>query len=160
MPAWLIDLFGSRQLNQIFWTLTLAPLPVWIALVFFPRHAMTKILAWPWLIPPLLGLVYLALIWKAWHVGPPRLPVDVDARSTRVFLFHPILFLVLWAHLQMANLFVALVLRQDARRRRVAIPGELSLCWLFAPAAVVLYAVRRLISLRLSRSHDRGSRSR
>ena len=160
MPAWLIDLFGSRQLNQIFWLLTLAPLPIWWALVFFPRHAITKVLAWPWLVPPLLGLAYLALIWKAWHIGPPRLPVDVEAHSARVFLFHPIVFLVLWAHLQMANLFVGLVLRLDARRGRRAIPVELALCWLFAPLAVVLYAVRRLIFLRSSRSHDRGARAR
>ena len=70
---------------------------------------------------------------------------DVAARSTRVFLFHPVVFLVLWAHLQMANLFVGTVLLQDARKRRLEIPLELALCWLFAPVAVLVYAARRLI---------------
>ena len=65
MPAWLIDLFGSRQLNETFWALTLAPLPIWIALVFFPGRALTRAVAWPWLVPPLFGLAYLVLLWNA-----------------------------------------------------------------------------------------------
>lgn len=145
MPAWLIDLFGSRQLNQTFWALTIAPLPVWIALVFFPQRTLARALAWPWLVPPLLGVAYLFLIWQAWQMGPPRLPADAAARSARAFLFHPIVFLVLWAHLQMANLFVGVALLRDARRRRCAIPVELALCWLFAPVAVVGYTVRLLL---------------
>lgn len=152
MFTWLIDLFGSRQLNEAFWCLTLLPLPIWVALVFFPRHRITKVIAWPGFMPPILSLFYLYLIWAAWDFGLPRVPVDLAARSTRLFLFHPLIFLVLWAHLQMANLFIAQVLLRDAHAHRMAIPVELALCWLFAPVGVLLYGVRRLIGLRFKRS--------
>jgi len=156
MPTWLIDLFGSRQLNEAFWLLTLLPLPIWVALVFFPRHRVTKAMAWPGFMPPILALCYLYLFWKAWTFGLPRVPVDVAARSTRVFLFHPLVFLVLWAHLQMANLLIAQLLLIDARARRLAIPVELALCWLLAPVAVLIYGVRRLVRFGLKQlSHGK-----
>ena len=155
MPYWLIDLFGSRQLDQAFWAMTLAPLPIWVALVFFPRHRLTKIIAWPGFMAPVLSLAYVFLFWQAWEFGLPRVPVDLAARSTRVFLFHPLVFLVLWAHLQMANLFIAQVLLHDARARRMAIPCELALCWLFAPVAVLLYGSRRVMGSLTKRRNDR-----
>ena len=157
MRAWLIELFGSRQLNQTFWALTLGPLPIWIALVCWPRRALARALAWPWLVPPLLGVAYLVLIWNAWDVGLPRIPEGVAARNTRVFLFHPLIFLVLWAHVQMANLFVGITLLRDARERKMDIPFELALCWLFAPVAVVFYALRVLARLLTFRLHVRRS---
>lgn len=143
MPGWLIDWFGSRLLNDTFWLLTLAPLPAWCALVFFPNHRWTKRLASPFLAPPLLGLVYFYLVWKLTTLGSPT-PGAATMRGVRGYLGHPVVFLVLWAHLQTANLFVGTVLLEDARRRRLSIPLELALCWLFAPAAVVFYAVRRI----------------
>lgn len=150
MPAWLIDLFGSRQINHAFWWLTLAPLPVWIALVVYPHHAWTRRLASPFFVPPLLGLAYAVLLWRLIDFGAPPPPASAAARSTRLFLLHPLVFLVLWAHLQMANLFVAAVLLEDARRHKLRIPGELALCWLFAPLAVLAYTARRLVRRVLS----------
>ncbi len=155
MPGWLIDLFGSRQLNETFWALTLAPLPIWIGLVFFPQRTLTRTVAWPWVVMPLLALAYVVLLWKAWVVGLPHLPDSTAARSTRQFLFHPLVFLVLWAHIQMSNLFVGITLLQTARRRRLAIPGELALCWLFAPLAVVLFVVRVIVHHFLARPRRR-----
>jgi hypothetical protein len=144
MPGWLIDLFGSRQVNEAFLFITLAPLPIWFALVFLPNKRWTRWISSPFLAPPLLGVLYLVLVWNLFDLGAPGAP-DVAHKSVRGFLRHPLVFLVLWAHLQMANLFVAVVLREDARLRRMAIPVELALCWLFAPLAVVIYTVRRLI---------------
>ncbi len=144
MPGWLIDLFGSRQVNDTFLMLTLAPLPIWFALVFLPNKRWTRWISSPFLAPPLLGIVYLALIWKLFDLGVPNAPEPAH-KSVRGFLRHPLVFLVLWSHLQMGNLFVAVVLREDARLRRLRIPVELALCWLFAPLAVVIYTMRRLI---------------
>lgn len=144
MPGWLIDLFGSRQVNETFMALTLAPLPIWIALVFLPNKPWTRWISSPFLAPPVLGVVYLFLIWKLYTIGVPSAPDPVH-KSVRAFLKHPMVFLVLWAHLQMANLFVAVVLREDARPRRIKIPLEMALCWLFAPLAVVIYTGRRFI---------------
>lgn len=144
MPGWLIDLFGSRQINHTFLVLTLTPLPIWFGLVFLPNKRWTRWISSPFLLPPILGLVYLFLVWKLFQIGAPDAPEPAQ-QSVRGFLKHPLVFLVLWAHLQMGNLFVAAVMREDARRQRLSIPVELSLCWLFAPLAVVIYTARRLI---------------
>jgi len=142
MPGWIIDLFGSRQVEEAFLALTLAPLPVWIALALFPNRKWTKWVASPFLAPPLLGVAYLYLAWKLWKIGAPDAP-DAMARSVRGYIHHPMVFLVLWAHLQMANLFVGTVLVADARRRGLSVRVELALCWIFAPVAVLIYTVRR-----------------
>ncbi len=143
MPGWLIDLFGSREINDAFWLITMLPAPAWLALIFFPNHRITRTLASPFLVPPLLGLVFAGLVWKL-HGLAPSAPLDADASSVRGFIAHPAIFLLLWTHLQMANLFVAAVLLYDGRKRKLGVTGELVLCWLFAPAAVVIYSIRRL----------------
>lgn len=142
MPGWLIDLFGSRQVEEAFLALTLAPLPIWVSLAFFPNRKWTQWIASPFLAPPLLSLAYLYFVWKLWDIGAPDAP-DPMARSVRGYIYHPLVFLVLWAHLQMANLFVGTVLAADARRRGLSVRVELALCWIFAPVAVLLYTVRR-----------------
>lgn len=144
MPGWLIDLFGSREINDAFWLITLLPAPAWLALIFFPNHPITRTLASPFLMPPLLGGVYVVLIWQLGWLAPDA-PHMAGAREVRGYITHPAIFLLLWTHLQMANLFVAAVLLYDGRKRKLVVTGELVLCWLFAPAAVVIYSIRRLL---------------
>lgn len=144
MPGWLIDLFGSREVNDAFWMLTLAPLPVWVAWVFFPEGRFAHKISSPFLFPFLLALGYLFFVWKAFDVGYPAHP-DAHHKAVRGYIRHPMIFLVLWSHLQMANLFVAAVLLHFARKEKMQIPVEVALCWLFAPVGVVIFTVRRAL---------------
>jgi hypothetical protein len=146
MSAWVINVFGSREVNEAFLLLTLGPLPVWIGLVLFPRERWTRVLMSPFVVPPILGLAYCYLLWKVRELGFPTAPTG-EARSVRAFVAHPLIFLLLWAHLQMANVFVATVLLQDAARNKLSVRLELALCWIFAPIAVLLYTIRRFLRL-------------
>lgn len=144
MPAWLIDLFANRQLNQAFLLLLLAPSPVWIAMILFPEHAVTRRLASPLLGPPALALLYFYFFFQLLTHGAPVLDGH-DVRSVRRFLVHPLVFLVLAAHLSTANLYIGTTLYQESRRLQITLTAELILCWLFAPVALFLFAIRRLL---------------
>jgi hypothetical protein len=144
MPAWLIDLFGSQRIQNGFLFISLAPLPFWVALIISPHRRWLPWLTSPFVIPPLLSLIYLYMVWNLVDLGAPP-PPDVAAKSVRGYFRHPLVFLVLWAHLQVANIFVASVIREDGVRSRRRVRFELALCWLFAPAAVVIYAARRIL---------------
>ncbi len=144
MSGLLIDLFGSRQINEAFYLITLAPLPVWISWLFFPHSRWTQWITSPFLFPFLLSVGYLFFAWKAFTIGAPGSP-EVHYKSVRGFLKHPMIFLVLWAHVQMANLFVAAVIIHFGRRERMGVKLEVALCWLFAPLAVVLFTLRRIV---------------
>lgn len=144
MPAWLINIFGAREINDLFLLLTIGPLPVWIGLVVFPNEKWTRMISSPFVVPPLMSLAYVFLLWKTWELGGPAAP-ETMVKSVRGFIEHPLIFLVLWAHLQMANLFVGMVLLQDARRNGLSVRVELALCWIFAPVGVLIYTIRRFI---------------
>jgi hypothetical protein len=143
MPAWLLDLFASRQLNQAFLLINLGAAPFWLALLFAPASPWTRRLVSPFAAPALLSLVYLYVVYLLLtRSGLPALPAG-EIKSVRSFIVHPLVFLALWAHLTAVNLFVGAVISQEAVRLRMRVPLELLLCWLFAPAALCLFACRR-----------------
>lgn len=154
MSDWLINIFGSREVNEVFLLLTFGPLPFWVGIVLYPNEKWTRLISSPFFIPTILSVIYLFLVWKAWEIGGPNAP-ETQVKSVRGFIEHPLIFLVLWAHLQMANLFVGTVLLQDARKNKLSIRVELALCWIFAPLAVLAYSIRRFIRVSiLPKSND------
>ena len=148
MSQWMLDNLGARQFNEAFWIISLIPGPVWIMLILLPDNRITRRLASPFVLPALLGVVYLYFVYLLFTYGPPQTPERASMREVRRFVIHPIAFLVLWSHLMITDLFVGMRLYEDARRRGFHIPAELFICWFLAPIALMIYGIRR--SLRRS----------
>ena len=145
MSQWMLDTLGARQFNEAFWIISLIPGPVWIMLILLPDNRITRRLASPFVLPAVLGVVYLYFVYLLFTYGLPTTPDNVTMKAVRRFVIHPLVFLVLWSHLMITDLFVGMRLYEDARRRNLHIPVELLICWFFAPVALMLYAVRRAL---------------
>ena len=145
MSQWVLDTFGRQQFNEAFWIISLIPGPVWIMLMFMPDNRITRRLVSPWVFPPILGIVYLYFVYLLFAHGLPTTPEDVSMKEVRRFVIHPLVFLVLWSHLMITDLFVGMRMFEDARRRNIYVPIELFICWFFAPVALMLYAGRRAL---------------
>ena len=48
--------------------------------------------------------------------------------------------------IQILNLFLGLVIYQDAAKRKISVPLEMLLCWFGGPAGLLVYAIRRPFS--------------
>ena len=143
MSQWALDTFGRQQFNEAFWIISLIPGPVWIMLMFMPDNRTTRLLVSPWILPALLGIVYLYFVFLLFAHGLPATPENVSMKEVRRFVIHPLVFLVLWSHLMIADLFIGMRMYEDARRRKIYVPFELFICWFFALIALMLYSVRR-----------------
>jgi hypothetical protein len=142
MPPWLIEWFGGPQLEDAFFWITVLPLPCWFLLLFGQGKSWGRRLGHPLVLPlfpvPLWG--YVAFKMAAY------LTTDdfggggfFGARET---LAHPLIFLVVWAQLQVVNLFVATVIFREGQRAGVRVTPEIVLAWMFAPLALAVCAVR------------------
>lgn len=144
----MVEVFGSAQLNRAFWMMNLTVLPFWLAMILFPRNRWVWPISNPFLVPACLGFVYLYAVYLLVTVTglPPFLGLEVKAM--RQFVDHPMVFLVVWAHYLAIDLFLGMSIFRDAVARRMRVPVELVLCWVFGPVGLMAY-VGRLIWMRV-----------
>lgn len=144
MPGWIIEWFASEQLTQLFWIITLAGAPFWLMMILLPGKPMTRRLCSPFLAPPLftLGLIY--LYFQLWDLGLPSAPTGLDYSEQAAVAGHPLVLLILWLHAQILNLFLGETIFADARKRKMRIPIEVALCWIFGPVGLLVYGLRLL----------------
>ena len=64
MPIWLIEILGARSLNYALLLIALTSLPVWIAMIVFPKAKIVQKLAHPLVLPPVYSVVLLVIPWK------------------------------------------------------------------------------------------------
>lgn len=149
MPIWLIEVFGSADLDRIFILILSMTAPVWVAMIVFPQLRLVRILAQPWLLPPLYSIVLFVLLWKSHQAAvlpDPYAPVSYE--SARTFSRHPIAFLALFCNLQILNLTVGTMMYQKTIRSGMRAPLELLLCWWLGAVALLPFALRLLLRKR------------
>lgn len=142
MPGWLIEWFADKELTRLYWIITLAGAPFWLMMLLAPGKAYTKRLCSPLLAPPLFALGLLYLYYQLWSLGLPNAPTGLGYQDQAAVAGHPIVLLILWMHAQILNLFLGETLFADARKRKMRIPVELGLCWLFGPVGLLVYGLR------------------
>lgn len=151
MNIWLVEYFGSKELNTLFWITTASSAPFWLLMIFWPRSRVTAALCRLWLAPPLLGACYLYLLYLADDVtGLPRLD-GVEMKNVRKFWAHPILFIALWMHRMAMDLFVGIWISRFGRFRGWEVRFELLLVWLLGPVGAMVFAVRYWAAALVSR---------
>lgn len=146
MPIWLIEIFGSRDLDSTFVLLLLMTMPVWVGMIVFPEWSVVRVLAQPFLLPPLYCIVLFILLWKSHQAAilpDPYAPVSYE--SARAFSRHPISFLALFCNLQILNLTVGTLMYQKSIRSGMRAPVELLLCWFIGAVALMPFALRLLL---------------
>ncbi|MDQ8205276.1 abscisic acid-deficient protein Aba4 family protein [Pelagicoccus sp. SDUM812003] len=142
MKVWLVEFFGSRELNYLFWVATLATTPFWLLMLFWPKSRAARWLCQLWVGPPLLGVFYLYLLYLADDLtGLPVLD-GVEMKSVRRYWAHPILFIALWMHRLAVDLFVGIWIARFGRARNWEVRGELVLVWLAGPIGMLVFAGR------------------
>ncbi len=156
MAIWLVEYFGSRELNTLFWIATASSAPFWLLMLLAPRSRATAALCRLWLAPPLLGVFYLYLFYLANDVtGLPRLE-GVEMKSVRRFWAHPILFIALWMHRLAMDLFVGIWISRFGRFRGWEVRVELVLVWLLGPVGALVFAGRYWIAAAVSKCSSRS----
>lgn len=151
MSIWLVETFGSQQLNHAFWMINGIVTPFWVLMIFLPDKNWVRTVCHPFFGPALMGGLHLYMIYiLITTTGIPPLP-GFEVRALRTFVNHPIVFLVVWTHYMSADLFLGAVLFQDSCRRRMRVPVELFLCWFLGPVGLCVYLARlcvRTLTLR------------
>ncbi|MBK1879210.1 abscisic acid-deficient protein Aba4 family protein [Pelagicoccus mobilis] len=151
MSTWMVEFWGSEELNLLFWIATASSAPFWVLMLVWPKAKVTRVLCRLWLAPPLLGLFYLYLLYLANDVtGLPKLE-GVEMKNVRRFWAHPILFIALWMHRLVMDLFVGIWIARFARFRAWEVRIELLLVWLLGPLGAMVFAVRYWISVLLGK---------
>ena len=117
MPIWLIEMYGAVDLDMTFIVIALMTAPFWIAMIGFPSAPYLRQVAQPWLVVPLFTVILLVLLWKSFKAGSmPEIISNVDYAAARNFANHPIAFLILFCNLQIAILFMGVIIYQKAMR--------------------------------------------
>lgn len=145
MPIWLIETFGSGNLDSTFLLILLMTAPVWTAMIVLPQLRVVRSLAQPFLLTPLYCIVLFVFLWKSHQsavLPDPYAPITYE--SAREFSRHPISFLAIFCNLQVLNLTVGMMIYQKAMRSGMRAPVELLLCWFVGAIAVVPFALRLL----------------
>jgi len=127
--------------DNLFALLFLLPLPVWIAMLIFPRRNFTYRVVtspWPFII---LGGVYTLFLLLA--LPGVLSGIGISAGYLQALLLSEWGFLALWAHLQALNLFVAVWIFRDARYWGIATLPYLLLSLFTGPLALGLYHLLR-----------------
>jgi hypothetical protein len=152
MPVWLIEFFGSRDLEAAFWFISLMTAPVWLAMLCFPGSAAVRGLASPLVLPPFYLVVLAVLLWKSWEAA--ALPPGVDSASygsLQSWIRHPVAFLALYCNWQIVNLVLGTLVFQKASRCGFRAPVELVLCWALGALGLLPFSLRLLFRGQLSR---------
>lgn len=144
MSPWLIEFFGSRELNRAILMLLCMTAPVWLLLLFPGRPAVVRRLSSPFFFPVLMVPVWIYMAYTAYTLS--RLPViaSVDYHAARSIARHPLLLLVFICHIQILNLFLGCAIYRDALKRRSQPVAALLLTWLTGPPGLLVYALQRL----------------
>lgn len=138
----MVEAFGGAQLNRAFWMMNLVVFPFWAGMILFPRNRLVWRFCHPFLVPAALGLVYIYAVYLLISVtGIPPL-AGLEVKAMRDFMNHPLVFLVIWAHYLAIDLFLGMSIYRDASARRLQVPVELLLCWIFGPVGLVVYVAR------------------
>ncbi len=146
MPIWLIEVFGTVDLDATFIVIALMTAPFWIAMIGFPSAPYLRQVAQPWLVVPLFTVILLVLLWKSYHAGSmPEIISSVDYESARNFANHPVAFLILFCNLQIVNLFMGVMIYQKAMRSGFRAPLELILCWFLGALALIPFCIRLIV---------------
>lgn len=141
----MVELFGRQEINRAFWLITASAAPFWLLMLLFPHQKWVGRICHPFFAPALLGFLYLYMLYVVeTTTGLPSL-VSLEARAMRQLVHHPLVFLVFWTHLTVLNLFLGMVIFQDARRRGWRAPVELLLSWLLGPPGLTAYGARLLL---------------
>lgn len=150
MPVWMIEYFGSQQLDEVFWLLLFMTAPGWLAMLLAPSHPAVRRLASPFFLPLLYlpVLVYLAVIFHDRALLPPP-PTGADFRAFRGLVIHPIAVLIVLCQVQIAFLAIGTLIYQKACQLRIRAPLEILLAWFTGPLALAPFAIRLLLQRRL-----------
>lgn len=153
MSVWIVELFGEARLNNLFWLISLSTAPFWLIMLLFGKYNWAKSLCHPWLIPPLLGGLYLYCIYLLFTVtAAPEVP-EVTLKGIRKFWNHPFLFMALWAHRVIIDLFCGMMLNRTQEGHGRAGKLSLLLVWLLGPIGLMVFAIRYWFGFRARRSN-------
>ena len=129
-------------MENLFALLTLLPLPVWGAMLLFPRAQFTRRLvtsSWPFIV---LGVIY-ALLLLVTLVSLAPGDIGLSAAALQSAIGERWGFLTVWTHLLALDLFAGIWIFRDAGYWRVN-PAPYLLATLFAgPLGLALYLYLR-----------------
>lgn len=129
-------------MGDLFALLHLLPLPLWLAMLLFPRTRVTEklvISSWPFIV---LGALYALLLLAAVVTLPPA-QAGLSAASMQAAIAGGWGFLAAWAHLLTLDLFAGVWIFRDARYWGVK-PAPYLLATLFTgPLGLGLYLYLR-----------------
>ncbi len=155
MPVWIVELFGSTRLNNLFWLVTFSTTPFWIILIFFGNRKWAKKWIDPWVIPPVLVLIYLYCIYLLVDVTDiPNMP-DATMKGVRGLWKQPFLFNALWAHRLIMDLFCGILMSRSEVCRGVWGRMILIVTWFFGPVGLLFFMIKRIV--RFKRSPEESS---
>jgi len=140
MPVWIVEIFGYERINTLFWLITLSAVPFWLMMLVFPKKSWANAICNPWLVPPLLVVLYLYTFYLLVTVTDlPGLP-DINQRGIRQFWHHPFLFMSLWSHRVIMDLFCGMMMFRYGQRFVKHLRWILVLTWISGPVGLATYA--------------------
>ena len=148
MPVWIVEYFGETKLNGLFWLITGSTAPFWVLMIFFGQVKWVKGPCHPWLIPPLLGSLYIYTMYLLFTVTHMPDAPEVSMMGMREFWMHPFLFLSLWAHRMILDLFCGMMLNRAKEGEGITGKLSLLLVWLLGPIGLMVFAVRYWLNYR------------
>ena len=117
-------------------------------MLFFGRQRWVKGLCHPWLIPPLLGGLHIYTVYLLFTItSAPEVP-DPSMKGMREFWSQPFLFLSLWAHRMILDLFCGMMLNRTKEGEGTAGKISLLLIWILGPVGLMVFAVRYWANVR------------
>ena len=160
MPVWIVEFFGEARLNQLFWIITASTAPFWVLMLFYGQRSWVKAVCHPWLVPPLLGGLHLYTLYLLLTITrAPEVP-DVTMKGIREFWMQPFLFLSLWAHRVILDLFCGMMLNRTKEGEGMAGKLSLLLIWLLGPIGLMVFGLRYWLNYeeRLPRKNRKKTR--
>lgn len=131
--------------HHLFSLVNLAAVLGWLLLALLPHRRWTAEVVCGWIIPGLLGSVYVAIIAATWW----RAPGGFSSLSAVAQLFeNPWLLLAGWVHYLAFDLLVGSWIVRDARERGIAhllLLPSLALTFFFGPAGWLSYLLLRAV---------------
>ncbi|MCZ6673913.1 MAG: DUF4281 domain-containing protein [Verrucomicrobia bacterium] len=147
MPVWIVELFGEARLNLLFWIITASTAPFWVLMIFFGQVRWVKSICHPWLVPPLLGGLHIYSLYLLFTItSVPEVP-EASMKGVREFWFQPFLFLSLWAHRMILDLFCGMMLNRAKGGQSWAGKVSLLLIWILGPIGLMIFAARYWIGI-------------
>jgi hypothetical protein len=148
MPVWIVEYLGEARLDLLFWIITFSTAPFWLLMILLGQVRWVKAFCHPWLIPPLLVSLYLYCLYLMLSVThAPDIPV-ASMKGLREFWFHPFLFMALWTHRMIFDLFCGMMLNRLKEGEGWLGKLSLFLIWILGPIGLMLFAIRYWLNIR------------